>query len=136
MLKLYGDRGKAINEAPKLLKSASGTPKSPCSEICHSASEIRQMASEIMLTHNEIFANAKVIRHKHKKGDHRSPIVFGYCLLFCGQCRVPVPTRGCEIQTVPVLFEGFYCLRTVEDAGPYKRPLCKGGSQRSWVGDL
>jgi hypothetical protein len=65
---LYGDISKAINEPPKLLKSASGTPKSPCSEICHSASEIRQMASEIMLTHNEIFANAKVIRNNISVG--------------------------------------------------------------------
>jgi hypothetical protein len=73
---LYGDMGKAINEPPKLLKSASGTPKSPCSEICHSASEIRQMASEIMLTHNEIFANAKVIRNNISVGGGVAPAVF------------------------------------------------------------
>ena len=67
MLKLYGDMGKAINKAPKLLKSASGTPKLPCSEICHSASEIRQMASEIML---------KVIRNNISVGGGVAPADF------------------------------------------------------------
>jgi hypothetical protein len=60
---LYGDMGKAS--------------KSPCSEICHSASEIRQMASEIMLTHNEIFANAKVIRNNiNKIGDQNGRLFY------------------------------------------------------------
>ena len=84
---LYGDISKAINETPKLLKSASGTPKLPCSEICHSASEIRQMASEIMLTHNEIFANAKVIRNNISVGRGRGSRRF-YCKPQAHRCHL------------------------------------------------